>query len=160
MDADPIDPAALDLPTLVALTGDAVTAHLLARVRGGGFAGVRGSHGYVIQLLVTDEATIGELAEGLGVSQQAASKTVGDMEALGLVERHADAGDHRIRRIALSARGRELLDAGRRERAALQEAVAPSARDLAATRRVLVALLDASGGRDAVTRRRARPRPA
>jgi DNA-binding MarR family transcriptional regulator len=157
MDESSVDPTALDLPTLVSLAGTAVTDHLLDRVRDAGFAGVRGSHGYVIQRLVASEPTVGELAEALGVSQQAASKTVADMETLGFVERRADPSDHRIRRIALTDRGRDVLEVGRRERARLERELGASHADLAAARRVLGALLDRVGGTEAVRRRRVRP---
>jgi hypothetical protein len=56
--------------------------------------------------------TIGSLAERLGVSQQAASKAVADLERRGCVRREADPADGRARRVALTARG----DAVRRRR--------------------------------------------
>ena len=46
---------------------------------------------------------MGELAEALGVTQQAASKSVLELEKLGYVERQPDLVDSRVRRIATHA---------------------------------------------------------
>jgi DNA-binding MarR family transcriptional regulator len=150
----PVDPDALDLPTLVSLAGAASDRFLIDRLRTAGFDGIRLSHGYVIQRLIEASPTINELAAQLGVTQQAASKTVVEMEGLGLVERRADAVDSRMRRVALSDRGRAVLEAGRAARRELEASL--DSPDLAAARRTLVALLDRTGALDEVRGRRAR----
>ena len=85
-----VNPAELDLPTLVSLAGSAANQHLLRRLHEDGYAGVRTSHGYVIQNLIDAAPTVGELAARLGVTQQAASKSVVEMEGMGLVTRVPD----------------------------------------------------------------------
>ena len=152
-----LNPEELDLPTLATLAGAAANQHLLRRLRNDGYAGVRISHGYVIQNLIDESPTVGELADRLGVTQQAASKTVAEMEALRLVTRVPDPADSRVRRVRLTAQGQALLAAGRAARAELERAVSADVGDLEAARRALVSLLEHTGELAAVTRRRVRP---
>jgi DNA-binding MarR family transcriptional regulator len=154
-----LDPDELDLPTLAALAGSAANQHLLQRLRDQGYTGVRTSHGYVIQNLIEESPTVGELADRLGVTQQAASKTVVEMEALGLVTRVPDPGDSRVRRVTLAAQGQALLAAGRAARSELEQAVEAEVGDLVAAKRALVSLLAQTGQMAAVLRRRVRPTP-
>jgi DNA-binding MarR family transcriptional regulator len=152
-----LDPLELDLPTLVALAGAAANEHLLGRLREQGYAGVRTSYGYVIQNLIDQTPTVGELAVRLDVTQQAASKAVLEMEGLDLVSRIPDETDSRVRRVALTSHGQALLDAGRAARAELESAVAAEVGDLSHAKRVLVSLLEHTGALPPVTRRRATP---
>lgn len=152
-----LDPLELDLPTLVALAGAAANEHLLARLRAQGYTGVRTSYGYVIQNLIDQKPTVGELAIRLGVTQQAASKSVLEMEGLGLVSRILDEMDSRVRRVTLTSHGQTLLEAGRAARADLEGAVEADVGDLTDVKRVLVSLLEHTGALAAVTRRRVRP---
>ena len=152
-----VDPAELDLPTLASLAGAAANRHMLRRLRDDGYVGVRTSHGYVIQNLIDESPTVGELADRLGVTQQAASKVVGEMEGMGLVTRDSDRSDSRVRRVTLTARGQALLTAGRTARAELERAVVANVGDLAAAKQALLSLLQETGDLAAVTRRRARP---
>jgi DNA-binding MarR family transcriptional regulator len=152
-----LNPEELDLPTLAALAGAAANQYLLRRLRDDGYAGVRTSHGYVIQNLIDESPTVGELADRLGVTQQAASKTVVEMEGLGLVTRVPDPADSRVRRVTLTPRGQALLAAGRAARAELEHAVGGAVGDLGVVRRALVSLLEHTGDLAAVVRRRVRP---
>jgi DNA-binding MarR family transcriptional regulator len=152
-----VDPAELDLPTLASLAGAAANRHLLRRLHDDGYVGVRTSHGYVIQNLIDETPTVGELADRLGVTQQAASKVVGEMEGMGLVTRDPDPSDSRVRRVTLTAHGQALLTAGRTARADLEGAVAANIGDLAAAKQALLGLLEETGDLAAVTRRRVRP---
>lgn len=151
-----VDIATLDLPTLISLAGGAANEHLLERVQAAGHPKIRTSHGYVFQHLIAGSPTVGELAERLGVTQQGASKVVVELEALGYVLREADPEDTRIRRVALTAKGRAVVERGRAARAKLEaellSEVSPKA--MAAARKVLVALLRRTGGLEAVTTRR------
>jgi DNA-binding MarR family transcriptional regulator len=155
-DAPTVDPAGLDLGYLALFVGHAVNAAVQDALAGRGHGDLRTSHGFVFQHLVAGARTIGELAERMAVTQQAASKTVAELEGLGYVERTADAGDARVRRIALSARGRAAIAAGRKARAALERRLEArcGAAAIAAARRTLVAALDELGGADAVRARR------
>ncbi len=150
-----VDPLALDLPVLASLAGSAADEFLLARLRADGHERISRSHGYVFQRLIAGAPTVTELGAALGVTQQAASKAVIELEQLGYVERSADAADSRIRRIALTDRGREVVQLGRRLRAELEQTLLATVdpADAAAARRVLVALLAASGGLEAIAGR-------
>ena len=92
--------------------------------RGGRAGDLRFADGVVFQHLVAGPRTIGALAERLGVSQQAASKAVADLERRGYVRREADPGDGRARLVALTARGDAAIEAGRRHRAAVEAELA------------------------------------
>jgi DNA-binding MarR family transcriptional regulator len=60
-----------------------------------------------------------ELARHLGVDRTVMTYLLDDLERAGLIERHPDPADRRARRIAATARGRDLLeDLDRRLRAA------------------------------------------
>jgi DNA-binding MarR family transcriptional regulator len=63
--------------------------------------------------------TIGALAERLQVTQQAASKSVADLERRGYVSRVRDPADARVRVVALTDRGRAAVQRAREHRAAL-----------------------------------------
>jgi DNA-binding MarR family transcriptional regulator len=62
-----------------------------------------------MQAIGTGGATASELGRRLGVSKQAAGKTVDRLESLGYAERVADAGDGRRKVVRLSPRGIEAL---------------------------------------------------
>jgi DNA-binding MarR family transcriptional regulator len=154
-----VDPQALDLGHLGLFVGYAYADHVAERVEAAGFLGLRFSHGFVFQHLIARDCTVGELAERMAVTQQAASKAVAELERLGYVERASDAGDARVRRIRLSARGRGAVAAARRTRARLERRLETrlGARSLAQARALLAQALAALGGAPAVRRRRVRP---
>src|SRR3954449_2950266 len=78
---------------------------------------VRYAHGFLFQQLVEGPRPVGEIAGNLGVTSQAVSKMVRELEALGYVERVAAPEDARVRRVGLTARGRAVIQAGRDVRA-------------------------------------------
>lgn len=137
----------LDLPALVTLSGPALTAHVVQRLALEGFAGVKASHGYVVQRLLVDQPTTTALARSLGMTQQGASKQVADLTALGYAERVPVAGDQRTRTVRLTDHGHAMVAATRRIRAELEHevAVAVGEDDVAAAKRTLVALVEVLG---------------
>jgi DNA-binding MarR family transcriptional regulator len=150
----------LDLPTLTSLAGSGIVRAILDRIEAAGYAGVKPSHGYVIQRLVEDEPTISALADALGMTQQGASKQVRDLEALGYVERTVVPGDHRARSVRLTPAGRGMLQSGRDARAAIEAEVLEQvgSENVKAAKIALAALLDVAGLGDAV-RSRSVPTP-
>jgi DNA-binding MarR family transcriptional regulator len=120
---------------------------------------VRYAHGFLIQQLVDGPRPVGEIAENLGVTSQAVSKTVRELEGLGYVARSADPADARVRRVALTERGQALLEAGRAIRAQLNAELAEAlgADRVAAAAGTLRAALEARGAMPAVGARRVRP---
>lgn len=156
VDSPEVDPAALDLGHLALFVGQAVNTATQAALAGKGFGDVRTSHGYVIQHLVAGPRPIGDVAERLGVSQQAASKAVVELEGLGYVERLASPDDKRVTHVGLTARGKEVVNASRKARAAVEKKLVTAHGDkaLASARATLAAVLDSLGGSAAVRERR------
>jgi DNA-binding MarR family transcriptional regulator len=74
-----------------------------------GHPDVRPVHGFVLQALGPDGTSAAELGRRLGVSKQAAGKTVEALERLGYVERAEDPGDARRRLVRRTARGDDVL---------------------------------------------------
>lgn len=153
-----VDPYVLDLATLSWLAGSAANEFLLAAIRAAGHPHLRISHGYVFQLLVGGPKSIGAIAEQMGVTQQAASKAVAELTGLGYLSTVPCSTDRRVRRIALSKRGEEALEAARLARADLDARLLSTlgAETIAGARRALSALLDATGGMEATIQRRVR----
>lgn len=102
---------------LVSLAGGAVDGHVVTTLEAAGFPGLRTRHGYVVQRLLAGERTVTGIARSLGVTQQAMSKTIGELERLGYVQRDADPADARRRSLSLSARGVDAVETARRARA-------------------------------------------
>lgn len=155
-----IEGAALDLGYLALFAGMQCNARVLQVLHRAGHAGLRESHGYLIQHLLAGPRTASDLARRMGVSQQAAAKAVAELAELGYLE-DAAAIDARSRSVRLSRRGRRMIQSTRRLRAALlEEALAGlPARDIAAARAVLLHCLERLGGMPAVRGRRiAQPR--
>jgi DNA-binding MarR family transcriptional regulator len=158
-DAAAVDPEHLDVVLAALFAGLALNERVTERLHAAGFADVRFSHGFVFQHLVPGPLPVGELARRMDVSQQAASKAAAELEALGYVERVADPDDARVRRLALSDRGRAAVAAGRAARAEVAEELAGALgpRRVATLRRALLDALAAAGGLDAVRARRVPP---
>lgn len=107
----------VDLPSLLMLVGRGLEDYVVSRVREQGYSTIRVSHGYVFQRLLVATPTISELALDLGITQQGASKSVTELEALGYVERRVAGYDSRVRTVHLTAQGRQVIEAGRAARA-------------------------------------------
>lgn len=78
-----------------------------------GFDDLGRSYGYVFRVLGDGDRSLSELAGLLGMTLPGAGKIVDEMEARGYVERHPDRLDRRVKRLALSRRGRAALKAAR-----------------------------------------------
>ena len=139
--------------------GWAMADEVQRRIAADGLDDLRMADGVVFQHLVPGPLAIGALAGRLGVSQQAASKSVADLERRGYVRREADPADGRARRAALTARGEAAIAAGRRHRAAVAAELAErlGAERVEGARQTLVEVLEALGGGAAVRGRRVRP---
>ena len=103
-------PAPLPLARLLAMAYRDLIDDLHDRLRAAGWHDVRPAYGFVL-LAARDRPTSATALAGLmGVSKQAASKLVDAMAAAGLVARSSGAPDSRQRPVALTDRGRALLD--------------------------------------------------
>ena len=74
-----------------------------------GHPDVRPAHGFALQAIGAGTSAP-ELAARLGVSRQAAAKTVQSLETLGYVTRAGDPADSRRLLVAPTERGRELVE--------------------------------------------------
>ncbi|HEX2316714.1 MAG TPA: MarR family winged helix-turn-helix transcriptional regulator [Thermomonospora sp.] len=75
-----------------------------------GHPDLRPMHGFVFQAIGPGGTTAAELGRLLGVSKQAAGKTVDSLERLGYLERAADAADARRKVVRLTPRGLDALE--------------------------------------------------
>lgn len=157
--SDRADLSAADLPLTALFAGWAMADEVQRRIAADGMGDLRFADGFVFQHLVPGPLAIGALGERMGVTQQAASKAVADLERRGYVERVAGAEDARVRSVSLTDRGRAAIEAGRRHRAALEDELAErlGPRRVEAARRLLAEAGEALGADAAVRGRRVRP---
>ncbi|MFC8227252.1 MarR family winged helix-turn-helix transcriptional regulator [Streptomyces sp. NPDC057287] len=71
---------------------------------------MRPAHGFALQAVGPEGASASEIGRRLGVSKQAAGKTVDKLEGLGYVERADDPRDGRRKLVRLTARGVGVLN--------------------------------------------------
>jgi DNA-binding MarR family transcriptional regulator len=100
-----VDRDLLDLPVLLLSAARALVDGVDAGVRARGFAGVRPAHGFAFARISGAGATVGQLAEHLDVTKQAASQMVEELVAKGYVERRPHPDDARARLIVLTEKG-------------------------------------------------------
>ncbi|MFU8854549.1 MarR family winged helix-turn-helix transcriptional regulator [Micromonospora sp. SL1-18] len=74
-----------------------------------GHPDLRPAHGFVLQAVGPTGTTASDLGQRLGVSKQAAGKTVDRLVALGYLERADDPADARRKLVRLTAHGRDGL---------------------------------------------------
>ncbi len=149
--------ADLDLGYLAQFVGMRVNELVLDRAAADGHGDLRSAHGYVFQHLIDGPRTIGDLARRLGVSQQAASKSVNELLRLRYLKATVKADDKRARSIELSPRGRDAIAHTRRFRARLErKLVTKHGASIDQARALLVEVLADLGGSEAVRTRRIR----
>jgi len=153
------DPADADLSLAALFTGWALADELQRRLTADGYGDSRFADGVVFQHLVTGPVTITTLAERLGVTQQAASKTVADLQRRGYVTRRTDPTDARAKEVVLADRGEQLIAAARKHRATLDKELrkALGATRVEEARRLLVDALTHVGASPALRARAVRP---
>lgn len=101
----PVYPLAPDLPLLLLAAAAEVTDAANAGVQSAGFTDLRPAHGFAFVRMAPDGATVGELAEHLAVTKQAASQLVEELVKKGYAQRNPHPHDARARLITLTERG-------------------------------------------------------
>ena len=146
----------LDVVTALFLSGLALNDEAVRRLGAAGHPELRISHGFLVQHVVDGPRPIGELAERMGVTQQAASKAVGELERLGYLQRSPDPDDARVRRVGLTARGAQAVALTREIRAGIEGELAEliGERRVAELKEAAWAVLEWTGGAAAVRARR------
>jgi DNA-binding MarR family transcriptional regulator len=149
----------LSFVVLLSLLGPAVDEYVLSTLAGDGLTELRGSHGYVVQRLIDGPRSIGDMAGELGITQQAVSKSVGQLVTAGYAALSSDPADGRRRQVSLTDRGRDTVTRARAARSDLTERLARrvGAADLATAGRVATALAEELGVADDLRQRSARP---
>lgn len=74
-----------------------------------GWTEMRPPYGFVLVAARDRPLTAGDVTELLGMTKQATSQLLDTMEAAGLVERGPDPDDARVKRVAITEKGRGLL---------------------------------------------------
>jgi DNA-binding MarR family transcriptional regulator len=97
------------LPLLLLAGFRALVDDLHAELARQGHPDLRPAHGFALQAVGPGVTSAAELGRALGVSKQAAAKTVDVLVDLGYLERDRDAGDRRRRSVRLTAHGRDAL---------------------------------------------------
>jgi DNA-binding MarR family transcriptional regulator len=148
----------IDVSLASLFAGWAMADEIQRRLAAGGYGDLRFADGFVFQHLVEGPVTIGVLAERQGVSQQAISKSIMDLERRGYVERTPDPDDARARLVGLTARGLGAITAARDHRAALGGELADrfGAARVEDARRLLLDVVADLGADAAVSGRRVR----
>ncbi|MFC7304888.1 MarR family winged helix-turn-helix transcriptional regulator [Streptomyces monticola] len=122
-----------ELPLLLFAGFRSLIDELHAELARQGHPDVRPAHGFALQAIGVgpDGASTSELGRRLGVSKQAAGKTVDRLAELGYVERSDDPGDARRKLVRLTPHGRDALA---RSAAVFDELHARWAREVGARR--------------------------
>ena len=102
-------PPGFELPLLLFAGFRSLIDDLHAELATRGHPDVRPAYGFAMQAVGIRGATASEIGRRLGVSKQAAGKTVDRLAALGYVERVDDQADGRRKLIRLTPRGVDSL---------------------------------------------------
>lgn len=103
------DGPGFELPLLLFAGFRSIIDRLHAELAEQGHPDVRPAYGFAMQAIGRDGATASEIGRRLGVTKQAAGKTVDKLESLGYVERADDPADARRKVVRLTARGIDSL---------------------------------------------------
>jgi len=103
------DPAGFELPLLLFAGFRTLIDALHAELAAQGHPEVRPAYGFAMQAIGRSGATASDVGRRLGISKQAAGKTIDRLERLGYAERATDARDARRKLVRLTPRGIDAL---------------------------------------------------
>ncbi|WIX89733.1 MarR family transcriptional regulator [Amycolatopsis sp. DG1A-15b] len=154
-----VHPNTLDLSLTALFAGWAMTDEVQRRLAGQGFGDLRFNDGVVIQHVLAAPLSITALAERMGITQQAASKAVADLERRGLLRRDPDPADARTKLLHLTDHALAAVEATRVLRRELQEELVAEygTERVDDARALLAAIIGRLGDGDAIRARRVRP---
>ncbi|WP_406067686.1 MarR family winged helix-turn-helix transcriptional regulator [Micromonospora sp. NBC_01638] len=104
----------LPLPTLLTQARDIALEGLHQQLADEGFEGIRFAHGSIFRYIDAEGARLTTLAERSGLTKQAISELVGELEDRGYLERVTDKADRRAKIIRLTNQGRAAQGAAAR----------------------------------------------
>ncbi|HEY2080122.1 MAG TPA: MarR family transcriptional regulator [Streptosporangiaceae bacterium] len=99
-----------ELPVLLAGAFREIIDDLHAELDKHGHGEARPLHGFALQAIGPDGATLSELGRRLGVSKQAAAKTAAGLEEIGYITRRPSTQDGRAVVLTRTPRGEEMLN--------------------------------------------------
>src|SRR5579863_6804635 len=105
----PGERAGFELPFLLIGAFRSLINELHRTLAESGHDQARPLHGFALQAIGPDGSTASELGRRLGVSKQAAAKTVASLERVGYIRREPDSADARVVRLRRTVRGQEML---------------------------------------------------
>ncbi|MEQ0561185.1 MarR family transcriptional regulator [Amycolatopsis sp. NEAU-NG30] len=154
-----VHPSTLDLPLTALFAGWAMTDEVQRRLAAQGYGDLRFNDGVVIQHVLAAPLSITALAERMGVTQQAASKAVADLERRGLLRREPDPADARTKLLHLTEHARNAVEATRALRQELHRELEDEygVGRVAEAKTLLASIIGRYGGEDAIRARRVRP---
>lgn len=103
------DTPGFELPLLLFTGFRSLIDDLHAELGRQGHPDVRPAHGFAMQAIGRDGVTASDLGRRLGISKQAAGKTVDRLASLGYAERVGDEADGRRKLVRLTPRGIDAL---------------------------------------------------
>ena len=98
-----------ELPLLLLGGFRSIIDELHAELARRGHPDLRPAHGFALQAIGVRGATATEAGRRLGISKQAAGKTIERLEELGYVQKAGDDQDRRRKLVRITPRGREAL---------------------------------------------------
>jgi DNA-binding MarR family transcriptional regulator len=107
--SDSVPSAGYELPLLLFGGFRAVIDELHAELARRGHSDLRPAHGFAMQAIGLNGATATEVGRRLGISKQAAGKTIERLEAIGYATRAGDAADRRRKLVRLTPHGFSAL---------------------------------------------------
>jgi DNA-binding MarR family transcriptional regulator len=104
------DPPGFELPLRLLLGFRVLIDEVHAELARRGHPDLRPMHGFVFQAIGPGGTTAAELGRRLGISKQAAGKTIDALEQLGYTERGPDPADARRKVVRLTGRAIDALE--------------------------------------------------
>jgi len=152
-------PSNLDLSLVSLFAGWAMGGEVQRRLAADGHGEPRVNDGVVFQHVLAGPLSISALAERMGVTQQAASKAVAELERRGLLRRGPDPADARTRLLHLTDQAENAVAAARKHRAALEKELAVEFGEerVADAKALLAGILSRYGDAEAIRGRRVLP---
>jgi DNA-binding MarR family transcriptional regulator len=91
---------------------NAIVDEVVAELERQGHPGVTATHEFALRAIDEGAGSAADLGRTLGVSRQAAAKSIAALEELGYVERRSDPLDARRKRLIVTSRGYEMASIG------------------------------------------------
>ena len=91
---------------------ESLTARVIAELAEKGHPGVTATHEFALRAIDRGAADAAALGRELGVSRQAAAKTIEALEEMGYLQRTPDPRDARRKRLVVTARGYDMSSTG------------------------------------------------